>query len=146
MTEKRRRQKAGSRSQPSHGRTVDMWTWLAIYEMVGKIWWSQTGSNRRPPACKAGALPAELWPLNPHEFCAKAFWRCARTGRFICQCAALVNPFLPIFTVFSAAGSLSGKNHADSDQLRRNDRCPIVPAHLPTSFPAAAKLDHWQAG
>ena len=27
------------------------------------IWWSQTGSNRRPPACKAGALPAELWPL-----------------------------------------------------------------------------------
>ena len=27
-----------------------------------KKWWSQTGSNRRPPACKAGALPAELWP------------------------------------------------------------------------------------
>src|SRR5882757_3073331 len=24
-------------------------------------WWSQTGSNRRPPACKAGALPTELW-------------------------------------------------------------------------------------
>ena len=28
------------------------------------IWWSQTGSNRRPPACKAGALPTELWPLQ----------------------------------------------------------------------------------
>jgi hypothetical protein len=27
-------------------------------------WWSQPGSNRRPPACKAGALPAELWPLT----------------------------------------------------------------------------------
>src|SRR5690242_5023136 len=27
-----------------------------------KVWWSQTGSNRRPPACKAGALPTELWP------------------------------------------------------------------------------------
>src|SRR6218665_3639770 len=27
-----------------------------------KEWWSQTGSNRRHPACKAGALPAELWP------------------------------------------------------------------------------------
>ena len=26
--------------------------------------WSQSGSNRRPPACKAGALPAELWPLS----------------------------------------------------------------------------------
>src|SRR6185312_14339391 len=30
-------------------------------------WWSQTGSNRRPPACKAGALPAELWPLAVNE-------------------------------------------------------------------------------
>ncbi len=29
-------------------------------------WWSQTGSNRRPPACKAGALPAELWPQEHH--------------------------------------------------------------------------------
>ena len=25
-------------------------------------WWSQTGSNRRPPECKSGALPTELWP------------------------------------------------------------------------------------
>ena len=31
---------------------------------VKTAWWSQTGSNRRPPACKAGALPAELWPLQ----------------------------------------------------------------------------------
>ena len=27
-----------------------------------RFWWSQSGSNRRHPACKAGALPAELWP------------------------------------------------------------------------------------
>ena len=27
-------------------------------------WWRQTGSNRRPPACKAGALPTELSPHN----------------------------------------------------------------------------------
>ena len=26
------------------------------------MWWRMTGSNRRPPACKAGALPAELIP------------------------------------------------------------------------------------
>ena len=26
------------------------------------LWWSRTGSNRRPPACKAGALPIELRP------------------------------------------------------------------------------------
>jgi hypothetical protein len=30
----------------------------------GKSWWSQPGSNRRPPACKAGVLPAELWPQH----------------------------------------------------------------------------------
>ncbi len=31
-----------------------------------KDWWSQTGSNRRPHACKARALPTELWPrLDP---------------------------------------------------------------------------------
>ncbi len=28
------------------------------------IWWRMTGSNRRPPACRAGALPAELILLN----------------------------------------------------------------------------------
>ena len=27
------------------------------------VWWRLAGSNRCPPACKAGALPAEL---NPH--------------------------------------------------------------------------------
>ena len=26
------------------------------------FWWSWSGSNRRPPACKADALPAELQP------------------------------------------------------------------------------------
>jgi hypothetical protein len=28
------------------------------------IWWSQPGSNRRPQACKASALPTELWPRS----------------------------------------------------------------------------------
>ena len=33
---------------------------------VPRRWWSLSGSNRRPPACKAGALPAELRPhLSP---------------------------------------------------------------------------------
>ena len=32
-------------------------------------WWSVSGSNRRPPACKAGALPAELTPhIFPKDF------------------------------------------------------------------------------
>jgi hypothetical protein len=43
--------------------------WLLVFGPVaaprvaeGEAWWSQTGSNRRPHACKARALPAELWP------------------------------------------------------------------------------------
>jgi hypothetical protein len=31
---------------------------------AGAGWWRQTGSNRRPHACKARALPAELCPLT----------------------------------------------------------------------------------
>ena len=34
----------------------------AVAGITSEIWWSQTGSNRRPHACKARALPAELWP------------------------------------------------------------------------------------
>ena len=36
-------------------------TYLA--DLNNGFWWRMTGSNRRPPACKAGALPAELIPL-----------------------------------------------------------------------------------
>src|SRR5437762_7031594 len=33
-------------------------------------WWSWSGSNRRPPECKSGALPAELQP----RFSSEADW------------------------------------------------------------------------
>jgi hypothetical protein len=33
-------------------------------ELSDVVWWRMTGSNRRPPACKAGALPAELIPQD----------------------------------------------------------------------------------
>ena len=105
----------------------------------GKIWWSQTGSNRRPPACKAGALPAELWPLKLHEFCASALWQTSRIGRFICQCAALVNPFLMILAVFSIAASLSGKNHANSDILWLVFRWQVAAARLWASLTTDTK-------
>ena len=32
-----------------------------------RFWWRQTGSNRRPHACKARALPAELCPRSRDE-------------------------------------------------------------------------------
>ena len=34
----------------------------ALIFAIRSKWWRMTGSNRRPPACKAGALPAELIP------------------------------------------------------------------------------------
>ena len=38
--------------------------WLKRQSLrIARRWWSRTGSNRRHPACKAGALPAELRPL-----------------------------------------------------------------------------------
>jgi hypothetical protein len=36
-------------------------TWCPSDRTLAR-WWSQTGSNRRPHACKARALPTELWP------------------------------------------------------------------------------------
>src|SRR5882757_1928078 len=36
----------------------------AVAREASEGWWSQAGSNRRPLACHASALPAELWPLN----------------------------------------------------------------------------------
>ena len=38
--------------------------------LIGKEWWRRTGSNRRPEACKATALPTELRPQKP----AIAWW------------------------------------------------------------------------
>ena len=36
---------------------------LILFNPVG-CWWSVSGSNRWPSACKADALPAELTPLD----------------------------------------------------------------------------------
>ena len=73
-------------------------------------WWSQSGSNRRPPACKAGALPAELWPhaqkaLTGHRspragFCSlDAGHLCGRLDRQLSCLLSLkevIQPHLPI--------------------------------------------------
>ena len=48
--------------QPLHGAAELRLFYVGRFTLA--VWWSQTGSNRRPPACKAGALPTELWPLH----------------------------------------------------------------------------------
>ncbi len=42
------------------------------------FWWSWSGSNRRPPECKSGALPAELQP--PKIFRGRLDARIAKTS------------------------------------------------------------------
>ncbi len=37
-------------------------TFQSHYQTQNPSWWRWTESNRRPPACKAGALPIELHP------------------------------------------------------------------------------------
>jgi hypothetical protein len=50
-TGRRPRKHAASSDDPS-----------SVLRLPHSDWWSQTGSNRRPHACKARALPTELWP------------------------------------------------------------------------------------
>ena len=37
----------------------------SVCSFQGALWWRWSDLNRRPPACKAGALPAELHPHVP---------------------------------------------------------------------------------
>ena len=61
------------------------------------FWWSWSGSNRRPPECKSGALPAELQP--PKIFRGRLDARTAGTS----PTAAYQNPRTP--TEISGTGS-----------------------------------------
>jgi hypothetical protein len=49
-----------------------------------RLWWSRSGSNRRHPACKAGALPAELrprwWAWVDSNYRPHAYQACALTS------------------------------------------------------------------
>ena len=42
--------------------SVDEWLRLIRLRTIRGLWWSRSGSNRRPQACKARALPTELRP------------------------------------------------------------------------------------
>ena len=50
---------------------------------ASNVWWSQTGSNRRPHACKARALPTELWPRSeePAQYDQESFGATRRARR-----------------------------------------------------------------
>jgi hypothetical protein len=54
-------QKVQTNNVPRRGRTPRAQAARSAVAQT-RTWWSLPGSNRRPPACKAGALPAELRP------------------------------------------------------------------------------------
>ena len=51
-----------------HASLIGLLRGCATRSPKGEAWWSQAGSDRRPLACHASALPAELWPLNPSPY------------------------------------------------------------------------------
>src|SRR5271170_3794496 len=57
-----RHQKPEVRNRSANRRFSDFWLLISGFCRGTRDWWSQTGSNRRPHACKARALPTELWP------------------------------------------------------------------------------------
>jgi len=99
-------------------------------------WWSQTGSNRRPPECKSGALPTELWP---HSWRGQEWvfpglrrrrghpstWLCAPQGAAAsrpCEPAARKNPPQIVSESKNAAAAALGRTAAadrSAGSLRR---------------------------
>ena len=89
------------------------------------IWWSQTGSNRRPHACKARALPAELWP---------------RTRRRMLS-HQIVNTILtPVFAPSGSAGHTSLRHlRGCATRSRRRSVVGLGRLELPTSRLSSAR-------
>ena len=91
----------GSQTTKTHNALCDLAAYgrKRLIIMIEKFWWSQTGSNRRPPACKAGALPAELWPRldvlkqKPSGGSGGYAGPKPPQARVICQWLPSVNPF-----------------------------------------------------
>jgi hypothetical protein len=65
-------------------------------------WWSQTGSNRRPHACKARALPAELWPRTRRRNASRRSARPASKENALDQMVGLGRLELPTSRLSSA--------------------------------------------
>ena len=93
-------------------------------------WWSQAGSNRRPLACHASALPAELWPHEGGEG-TEAARRCQ---------ARKTAPAAHLET-------LRCQSFASAGWLTRRERCavPHPGAREPAGGPAARAWHRWVA-
>ena len=131
------------------------WTSMKSDRGPTRDWWSQTGSNRRPPACKAGALPTELWPLSagarlrtrrlaePKPRSGEGWWSQTESNRRppACKAGALPTELWPL------AASPLGKNGGPG-KTRTSDLTLIKRALKPTELQAQrppATIPHWNA-
>ena len=60
--------KMDSNHRPHDYQSCALASWAIGPYQLHFFWWRLAGSNRWPPACKAGALPAELNPHIIHQF------------------------------------------------------------------------------
>ena len=99
----------------------------SLARFASEAWWSQTGSNRRPHACKARALPAELWPRNQKTNASRRSLSCITSrGNALDQMVGLGRLELPTSRLSSArSNQLSYKPLTLS---RSRDRG--LPAHI----------------
>ena len=75
-------QAQGGRSRSSFTMSIAAGPETRTKPVCDASWWSQTGSNRRPHACKARALPTELWPhRSAQESCRRPVAAICRAGR-----------------------------------------------------------------
>ena len=60
------KERSNQKIRNQHSPSSDGMLISKLYDAEASLWWSQAGSNRWPPACKAGALPAELSPQKEY--------------------------------------------------------------------------------
>ena len=112
-------------------------------------WWRMTGSNRRPPACKAGALPAELIPLLLTEKRACDSHTAERlvglvgleptTPALSTQCSNQLsyrpNPALLIWPQPGSLATFQQPISVSVQRLLRISRKEVIQPHLPIRLP-----------
>ena len=89
------------------------------------LWWRWGGSNSWPPACKAGALPAELHPhkAEPWAYRSKLFFKASLDGSVTRLPQKiffpLAEPFYRSFLIFSRSQVSS-----EPSKLNNDFHCP----------------------
>ena len=86
------------------------------YRPVEADWWSWSGSNRRPPECKSGALPAELQPLR--ENLIEADWTLADGHRARATKHNVQNPSGDNRNKWTGTAAVYSSDESDFPQLR----------------------------